>query len=58
MHLLNVALGDFMVENSGRGSREPDLDFPVNPAILKSLENVNELSDGYSTYNFGNTLIF
>ncbi len=58
LQLLHVALGDCIVEHSGRGSREPDLDFPVNPLILKSLENVNELSDGYSTYNFGNTLIF
>jgi hypothetical protein len=56
--LMHIVDGTSIVQHSGRGTREPDLDFPTEPAILKSVHNVDELANGYTLYDFGGLRVF
>jgi GT2 family glycosyltransferase len=56
--LIHIVDGLSIVQHSGRGTREPDLDFPTDPAILKSIHNIDELANGYTLYDFGGLRVF
>lgn len=56
--LIHIADGLSIVQHADKGVNSPCLECPVEPALLKNVQNVDDLANGYVLYDFGGLRVF